>query len=104
MTTFSFRDIFMAHREIDETYRFHGGQVIRALNLLALPTCPRQHKADLNAVSSPGKELRACQCRSVKVTAYSDINVWLRLRVKSWGVVGLVANWGAPKLPEGTHV
>ena len=50
-------------------------EVIQAINLLALPTCPRQHKAELNSVHSPGQELKACQCRSVKVTAYRDTHV-----------------------------
>lgn len=64
----------MAHREIDEMYSFME-EIIHALNLLALPTCPGQHKAELNAGYSPGKELNVCLCRSMKITAYSDLNV-----------------------------
>lgn len=51
------------------------GEVSHALSLLALPTCPRQHEAELCAVRSPGKELKAGQCRSVEVTAYGDLKV-----------------------------
>lgn len=54
MVTLIFIDLSKPERGIDETREGFVGKMINVLNLLALSMCPRQHKAELSMVPSPG--------------------------------------------------